>query len=130
MNKATWFAVMLMLSSGAYAEQGGFEQGKTPPPQQKEDAGYKGSEDTAETPVSLIKDFRQGGYVTLEGYIVKKVGGDTYQFRDSTGTVSIDAPASTFKGKTYSAEDKVRVSGKVFGKGESAHLKVSRIDEP
>ena len=130
MNKATWFAVMLMLSSGAYAEQGGFEQGKNPPPQQKEDAGYKGSEDTAETPVSLIKDFRQGGYVTLEGYIVKKVGGDTYQFRDSTGTVSIDAPASTFKGKTYSAEDKVRVSGKVFGKGESAHLKVSRIDEP
>lgn len=130
MNKVSWFAVTLMLSFGVYAEQGGFEQGKIPPPQQKEDAGYKGSEDTAETPVTLIKDFRQGGYVTLEGYIVKKVKGDTYQFRDSSGTVNIDAPTTTFKGKTYNAEDKVRVSGKVFGKGESTHLKVSRIDEP
>jgi uncharacterized protein (TIGR00156 family) len=130
MNKVAWIAVMLPLSVGAYAETGGYEAGKTPPPQNKEDAGYKGSEDTGETPVTLIKDFRQGGYVTLEGYIVKKIKGDTYQFRDSSGTVNIDAPASTFKGKTYSAEDKVRVSGKVYGKGESAHLKVSRIDEP
>jgi uncharacterized protein (TIGR00156 family) len=130
MNKIAWVAMMLPLSFGAYAETGGFEAGKMPPPQQKEDAGYKGSEDTAETPVKLIKDFRQGGYATLEGYIVKKVKGDVYQFRDSTGTVHIEAPATTFKGKTYSAEDKVRVSGKVYGTGEHTHLKVSRIDEP
>ena len=130
MNKVAWVAMLLPLSFGTYADTGGFEAGKTPPPQHKEDAGYKGSEDTAETPVKLIKDFRQGGYATLEGYIVKKVKGDIYQFRDSTGTVNIEAPATTFKGKTYSAEDKVRVSGKVFGKGEKTHLKVSRIDEP
>ncbi len=130
MKKIAWVAVLLPLSLGVNAETGGYEAGKTPPSQQKEDAGYKGSEDTAETPVKLIKDFRQGGYATLEGYIVKKISGDMYQFRDSSGTVNIDAPAFTFKGKTYSAEDKVRVSGKVFGRGESAHLKVSRIDEP
>lgn len=130
MKKVAWVAVLLPLSLAVYAEKGGYDAGKIPPSQQKEDAGYKGSEDTAETPVKLIKDFRQGGYATLEGYIVRKVSGDTYQFRDSSGIISIDAPASTFKGKTYSAEDKVRVSGKVFGRGESAHLKVSRIDEP
>jgi uncharacterized protein (TIGR00156 family) len=130
MNKVAWIAVMLPLSFGACAETGGFEAGKTPPPQSKEDAGYKGSEDTAETPITLIKDFRQGGYVTLEGYIVKKVKGNIYQFRDSTGTVNIDAPEATFKGKTFNSEDKIRVSGKVFGKGKNAHLKVSRIDEP
>jgi uncharacterized protein (TIGR00156 family) len=130
MNKTTWAAVMLCLSFGAYAEKGGFEAGETPPPQHKEDAGYKGSEDTGQTRVSLIRDFRQGGYVTLEGYIIKKVGDNSYQFRDSSGTVRIDAPAETFKGKTYDATDKIRVSGKVYGKGDSAHLKVARIDEP
>ena len=62
--------------------------------------------------------------------LVKKIKGDTYQFRDSSGTVNIDAPPSTFKGKSYSAEDKVRVSGKVYGKGESTLLKVARIEEP
>ncbi|MBK0122508.1 NirD/YgiW/YdeI family stress tolerance protein [Pantoea sp. S61] len=130
MNKIAWVAMMLPLSFGAYAETGGFEAGKTPPPQHKEDAGYKGSEDTAETPVKLIKDFRPGGYATLEGYIVKRIEDDTYQFRDSTGTVYIDASPATFKGKTYSAEDKVRVSAKVHGKGQATYLKVTRIDEP
>lgn len=130
MSRVAWIAMILPLSFGAYAETGGFEAGKNPPSQQREDAGYKGTEDTAETSVSQIKDFRQGGYVTLEGFIVKRVKGDTYQFRDSTGTVNIDAPAMTFKGKTFSAEDKVRVSGKVVGKSEHTYLKVSRIDEP
>ena len=130
MNKIIGLAILLPLSFAALAETGGFESGKAPPAQQNEDAGYKGTEDTAETPVTLIKDFRQGGYVTLEGYIVKKIEGDTYQFRDSSGTVNIKAPPATFKGQTFSAEDKVRVSGKVFGKGESAHLTVSRIDVP
>lgn len=130
MNKAVWATLVLSLSFGAYAEKGGFESGETPPPQHKEDAGYKGSEDTGQTPVTMIKDFRQGGYVTLEGYIIKKVSGNTYQFRDSSGTVNIDAPEALFKGKTYNSEDKIRVSGKIYGKGESAHMKVTRIDEP
>lgn len=130
MNKFLLVAFMLSLGFASYAEQGGFEAGKTPPPQQKEDAGYKGSEDTGETPVTLIKDFRQGGYVTLEGNIVKKISSDVYEFRDSSGVVNIHAPAAAFRGKTYSAEDKIRVSGKVFGKGDTAHLEASRIDEP
>lgn len=130
MKKLAWAAVMLPLSFGAFAEKGGFESGETPPPQHKEDAGYKGSEDTGQTPVTLIKDFRQGGYATLEGHIVKKIKGDTYQFRDSSGTIRIDAPEATFKGKKFDSEDKIRVSGKVYGKGDSAHMKVTRIDEP
>jgi len=130
MNKIIGLALLLPLSFGALAETGGFEGGKKPPAQQNEDAGYKGTEDTGETPVTLIKDFRQGGYVTLEGYIVKKIADDTYQFRDSSGTVNIKAPTATFKGKTFNAEDKVRVSGKVYGKGEGAHLSVTRIDVP
>lgn len=130
MKRSTLFAGIFLLSFCVSAEQGGFDAGKTPPPQQKEDAGYKGSEDTGETPVTLIKDFRQGGYATLEGYIVKKVKDNTYLFRDSSGTVHINASESAFKGKTFSAEDKIRVSGKVFGKGNNTRMEISRIDEP
>jgi len=130
MNKMKWAAVILSLSFGANAAEGGFKAGETPPPQHKEDAGYKGSEDTGQTRISTIRDFRQGGYVTLEGYIVKKLGDNSYQFRDNSGTVRIDAPVESFKGKTYDSTDKIRVSGKVYGKGEAVRLEVSRIDEP
>lgn len=112
------------------AAEGGYEAGKAAPDQQNPDAGYKGSEDTQETRVSQIRDFRQNGYVTLEGYIVKKVKGNTYQFRDPTGTINIMAQNNTFKGKTYSAEDLVRVSGRVHGHGDQTMLNVTEIDEP
>ncbi|WP_205951331.1 YgiW/YdeI family stress tolerance OB fold protein [Pantoea stewartii] len=130
MKKLVLATLLAVATTGAYAEEGGFKAGETPPPQHKQDAGYKGSEDTGQTHIDQIRDFRQGGYVTLEGYIVKKVADNNYQFRDSTGTLTIIAPKKTFDGKTYSADDKVRVSGKVHGKGDKTTLHVMRIDEP
>ncbi|MGD9423811.1 YgiW/YdeI family stress tolerance OB fold protein [Pantoea sp. NSTU24] len=130
MKKVILASLLVMMSAGVMAEEGGFKAGETPPPQHKEDAGYKGSEDTGQTHINQIRDFRQGGYVTLEGYIVKKEQGERYQFRDNTGTVPIIAAKKTFGGKTYTAEDKVRVSGKVHGKGNNTTLHVTQIDEP
>lgn len=123
-------SVIMMFSVGINAEEGGFKSGETTPPQNKQDAGYKGSEDTGQTPISRILDFRQGGYVTLEGYIIEQLKGDSYKFRDNTGTITLHAEKSTFKEKTFDANDKVRVSGKVYGRGDQTTLTVSRIDEP
>ena len=130
MKKVILASLLVVISAGVYADEGGYKGGEAPPPQHKQDAGYKGSEDTGQTHIDQIRDFRQGGYVTLEGYIVKKEQGDTYQFRDNTGTLPIIAPQKTLDGKTYSAEDKVRVSGKVHGKGQQTTLHVTQIDEP
>jgi uncharacterized protein (TIGR00156 family) len=130
MKKVILVSLLVLISSGVYAEQGGYKTGEVSPPPKDQDAGYKGSEDTGQTHVSQIRDFRQGGYVTLEGYIVKKGQGDNYQFRDNTGTVNIVATNEAFKGKTYAADDLVRVSGKVQGKGENTTLQVTQITEP
>lgn len=130
MKKVILASLLVMMSAGVSAEEGGYKAGDTPPPQHKQDAGYKGSEDTGQTHIDQIRDFRQGGYVTLEGYIVKKEQGERYQFRDNTGTLPIITPKKTFGGKTYTAEDKVRVSGKVQGKGDKTTLHVTQIEEP
>ena len=130
MKKVILASLLVVMSAGVYAEEGGYKAGEAPPSQHKQDAGYKGSEDTGQTHIDQIRDFRQGGYVTLEGYIVKKLKGDNYQFRDETGHLTIIAPKKTFDGKTYTADDKVRVSGKVHGKGDKTTLHVTRIDEP
>ncbi|WP_312184361.1 NirD/YgiW/YdeI family stress tolerance protein [Pantoea sp. CTOTU46764] len=130
MKQVVLASVIMMFSVGVSAAEGGYKSGETAPPQQNQDAGYKGSEDTAQTPISRIRDFRQGGYVTLEGHIIEKLKGDSYKFRDDTGTIIITAEQAAFKEKTYSASDKVRVSGKVYGRGDQTTLKVSRIEEP
>lgn len=130
MKKVILTTLLVMLSSGVYAEKGGFEGGEAPQPQSKQDAGYKGSEDTGQTHIDQIRDFRQDGYVTLEGYILKKEQGDNYQFRDSTGTITIVAPEKAFKGKKFAADDQVRISGRVHGKGENTTLHATEIEEP
>jgi hypothetical protein len=42
MKKTVLASLLMVFSLGAIAEQGGFEGGKTPPPQKQQDAGYKG----------------------------------------------------------------------------------------
>ncbi|WP_223811688.1 MULTISPECIES: YgiW/YdeI family stress tolerance OB fold protein [Pantoea] len=102
---------------------------KSAPPH-REDAAKKGTEDTLATKAKVIRDFRQGGYVTLEGYIIHEQKPGHYLFRDSSDTVRFMAPRSAFRGQVYQASEKVRVSGRVYGKADETFMKVSRIDRP
>ncbi len=123
-------ALLAALSSGVAAAEGGFKAGEKAPPPEKEDAAQKGTEDTRATKANLIRDFRQGGYTTLEGYIVKEQRPGSYLFRDASDEVRLQASADAFLGKTYQADDKVRVSGRVYGRADNAFMKVSRIEKP
>lgn len=131
MKKVTLLALSALLSFSALAaDEGGFKAGETPPPPGKQDAGYKGSEDTGQSTTASIRDSRENAWVTLEGNIIKKESGDRYQFRDKTGTIIIMAPKAVFDGKEYDAQDLVRVSGNVSGKGDNTMLHVKRMEEP
>ncbi|WP_312043097.1 NirD/YgiW/YdeI family stress tolerance protein [Erwinia sp.] len=123
-------ALLAALSYGAAAAEGGFKEGEKAPPPEKEDAAQKGTEDTRATKAKTIRDFRPGGYTTLEGYIVSEQKPGSYLFRDSSDEVRLQAPAEAFLGKTYQSDDKVRVSGRVYGKADSAFMSVSRIEKP
>lgn len=129
--KAVIAAIFLLsVSSASMAAKGGFESGETAPPAHKQDAGYKGTEDTQESQVKDIRDLKQGRWVTLEGNILEKQKGDRYTFRDKSGTISVTIARQVWKGKTFNASDLVRISGRVEGQGKQAALKVERVDEP
>lgn len=129
-KKITLAALMAVVSLSVSAEEGGFKAGETPQPQHKQDAGYKGSEDTGQGTVKASRDMRKDAWVTLEGYIIKDHGNNRYDFRDQTGTMVIMAPKKVFDGKEYTAKDKIRVSGYVKGKGPGTTLNAERIEEP
>lgn len=123
-------ALMAVLSTSAFAEEGGFKPGDAPPPPHKQDAGYKGSEDTNQSTVESIRDVRPDAWTTLEGNLIKDKGNDHYDFRDKTGTIAVVIPKGVFREKTFEATDLVRLSGKVKGKGKDTVLHVERVDEP
>lgn len=130
MKKILTVAALLAVSFGTMAAEGGFKSGETAPPAHKQDAGYKGSEDTAESKIAQVRTLRDGAWVTLEGNILKKTGKDTYDFRDKTGTISLLIPQSAWGDQKYDADDLVRVSGFVKNPGKGAHIMVKQLGEP
>ena len=51
--------------------------------------------------------------VQLKGYIVKAIGDEKYQFRDSTGTITVDIDDDLWNGKAISAKTPVVITGEV-----------------
>jgi uncharacterized protein (TIGR00156 family) len=51
--------------------------------------------------------------VQLKGYVVKAIGDEKYQFRDSTGTITVDIDDELWKGKPVSARTPVTITGEV-----------------
>ncbi|KOC90483.1 YgiW/YdeI family stress tolerance OB fold protein [Winslowiella iniecta] len=123
-------ALLTVFSFSTHAEEGGFKAGETAPPPHQQDAGYKGTEDTRENTINKVRDLNQDAWVTLEGNIIQHKQGESYLFRDKTDTIEIKVPQKVWKGKEFEADELVRISGRVQGKGESTVINVERLGEP
>ncbi|MEY8769348.1 YgiW/YdeI family stress tolerance OB fold protein [Erwinia sp. ACCC 02193] len=131
MKKVLTLAALLALSLNVMAEdKGGFKAGETPPPPHKQDAGYKGSEDTNESQVKSVRTLKEGSWVTMEGNIIKKVSGNIYTFQDKSGNINLIIPESAWGGEKYDAKDLVRVSGFVKHKNKQTEIAVKQIGDP
>ncbi|NNH37445.1 NirD/YgiW/YdeI family stress tolerance protein [Acinetobacter terrae] len=51
--------------------------------------------------------------VQLKGYVVKAVGDEKYQFRDNTGTITVDIDDELWQGKPVNAKTPVTITGEV-----------------
>ena len=51
--------------------------------------------------------------VQLKGYVVKSMGDEKYQFRDNTGSITVDIDDELWNGKAISAKTPVTIIGEV-----------------
>ncbi|KGT48445.1 NirD/YgiW/YdeI family stress tolerance protein [Acinetobacter thermotolerans] len=51
--------------------------------------------------------------VQLKGHVVKSVGDEKYQFRDSTGTITVEIDDELWQGKPVSAKTPITIIGEV-----------------
>ncbi|MDR3089323.1 MAG: NirD/YgiW/YdeI family stress tolerance protein [Desulfobulbaceae bacterium] len=65
--------------------------------------------------------------VSLVGNIVQRIGGDTYLFRDQTGSINVDIDAVKWDGQKIGPDDKVRIDGEVDRDWMSVEIDVDRI---
>lgn len=130
MNKFITATILLTLACPVMSQEGGYKTGEKAPPAHKQDAGYKGTEDTTENQVKALQNLKEGSWVTLEGNLIEKDAPDRYTFRDKTGTLTVLIRQPVWKDRTFDASDLVRISGRVSGQGKNITISVERLDEP
>ena len=78
--------------------------------------------------VAAAKALPDDSKVMLEGHIVKKTGHERYEFKDASGTVTVEIDDDDWRGLSVNAQDKVRIEGEVEHKrGRAVEIDVNRI---
>lgn len=112
----------------ALAQNGGFS-GPANNGNTQQQGGFNGP-NVANSTVAQSKTLRDDSWVILEGNIVRKVGDELYEFRDSTGTINVDIDDKEWRGLTVTPQDKVRIEGEVDKDWNSVEIDVKRITKP
>lgn len=90
----------------------------------------KGGYQDAVAIISTVRDAKEmndDAYITLRGYIEKRLKSDKYLFRDSTGTVEIEIDDDDWHGVTVGPQDLVEITGEVDSGWISVEIDVKRI---
>ncbi len=73
------------------------------------------------------RTYRDDAWVVLEGNIIRQVGHELYEFRDSSGSVYVDIDDKRWMGQTVSPESKVRIEGEVEKDWNSLEIDVKNL---
>ena len=126
MFKQLFVAVIVgALSVGAVAQQGGF----TPPNSAGNQAGggFKGPTPGGTSSVAEARSLRDDTWVVLEGNIVRQLGHERYEFRDSTGTITVDIDDKRWAGQTVTPNDRIRLEGEIDKDWNSVEIDVKSV---
>lgn len=122
--KKTLIAILLTgLSLNAVAGQTGFV---SPDGQGVSTGGFNGPSPGVSS-AAQAKKLRDDAWVILEGNIIKRTGHELYEFRDSSGIVSVDIDDRLWVGQSASPQDSVRIEGEVDKDWNSVEIDVKNL---
>jgi uncharacterized protein (TIGR00156 family) len=65
--------------------------------------------------------------VKLQGYIVKSLGDEKYEFRDNSGTITVEIDGDDWRGVHANPETKVELQGEVDKEWTKAEIDVNSV---
>lgn len=63
--------------------------------------------------VQQVMTLKDDTNVQLHGYVVKSIGDEKYEFKDRTGTITVDIDDELWQGKAISAKTPITIIGEV-----------------
>ena len=68
-------------------------------------------------------------WVTLEGKLVKHLGGENYMFRDDSGEVEVEVDGDVWRGTEVGPDDLIRVRGEVDHSWNKTEVEVEHLEK-
>ena len=123
---AALLAISALISTPVLAAQTGGFVDPNAPAAQVQKGGFSGPNGTVAT-VKLAQDMKDDAWVTMRGNIEKRVGDEDYQFRDATGTMTVEIDDKRWDGLTIGPQDRVELQGKLDKDFNSLELDVKQV---
>lgn len=92
-------------------------------------AGYTGPNAVAPVMTArMANEASDDTRVVLKGYIVQQLKKDQYEFKDSTGTITVEIDKKRWPAEAISDKTKVQISGEVDGDWFDRKVDVKHIE--
>lgn len=123
---AALLAITALMSMPVLATQTGGFVDPDAPTAQVQKGGFSGPNGTVAT-VKQAQDMSDDAWVTMRGHIEKRVGDENYQFRDATGTMTVEIDDKRWDGQNIGPKDNVELQGKLDKDFNSLELDVKQV---
>ncbi|WP_265503783.1 YgiW/YdeI family stress tolerance OB fold protein, partial [Providencia heimbachae] len=79
--------------------------------------------------VAQLKDLADDSWATLEGNLVKHLGGENYMFRDASGEVEVEVDQDVWRGTEVGPDDLIRIRGEVDHSWNKTEVEVESLEK-
>lgn len=112
MNKMMPAALILMLSLSGAAQ-----------------AAFTGEQHQNAVSAAQVKKAADDSWVTLEGKLVKHLGGENYLLRDASGEVEVEIDGDIWRGQEVGPNDTIRLYGEVDHSWNRVEVEAQRLEK-
>ncbi|ANB67396.1 MULTISPECIES: YgiW/YdeI family stress tolerance OB fold protein [Aeromonas] len=92
-------------------------------------AAYTGPQEQNKVSVAQLKDLADDNWATLEGKLVKHLGGENYLFRDASGEVEVEVDQDVWRGTEVGPDDQIRIRGEVDHSWNKTEVEVKTLEK-
>lgn len=89
--------------------------------------GFSGPDARKLVTVTEALSMRDDTHVKLSGHIVKALGDEKYEFKDSTGTLVVEIDDEDWHGLNVSPDEKVEIAGEIDKEWKQVEFEVDTI---
>jgi uncharacterized protein (TIGR00156 family) len=89
--------------------------------------GFKGPDGTTLVTAAQANEMDDDSFVKLQGYIVKSLGDEKYEFRDDSGTIVVEIDQEDWRGVEAGPGDRVELRGEIDREWKRTEVDVDSV---